>query len=407
MLKKIIPFALFILPFTILAQDNAPTIAIPMRHGIIYYEKYYQVKTGQTKQQTIDNVLKWLKESFPGQSRAVYLKNEQPGMINGTGAIKVTTSASGNYYWLKFKISVIPGDDILTLRVYNVYEKPVEKAITNEFSKIEYRWWDYRQGKPWSAEDKILFKGLDSGIASLSASLQKSVGRLRGPRFKALALYSTNVEMDHVDFAYDAIKFYNKLAAKKGFVMDTTSNWEKLNDENLKNYQLVIWLDEFPHNEAERRSFEKFMTNGGAWLGFHVSGYNDKDTHWPWFVDFMGGAVFYNNNWPPLPAKMIVDDNKYPVTKHLPKNYTAPINEWYGWKPSPRDNKDVKVLVTLDPGNYPLGKKDVIRGGDIPVVWTNTKYKMLYMNMGHGDMNLTSSVQNKMFADAILWLGGN
>ena len=204
-------------------------------------------------------------------------------MINGTGIFKVTTSTHGNYYWLKLKVSVVPGDDILTLRVYNVYEKPVGKGITNEFSKIEYRWWDYRQGKPWSSEDKILFKGLDSAITSLSASLQKSVGRLRGPRFKALALYSTNVETDHVDFAYDAIKFYNKLAAEKGFVLDTTSNWEKLNDDNLQNYQLVIWLNEFPHNEAERRSFEKFMTNGGAWLGFHVSGYNDKDTHWPWF----------------------------------------------------------------------------------------------------------------------------
>ncbi len=147
------------------------------------------------------------------------------------------------------------------------------------------------------------------------------------------------------------------------------------------------------------------MDGGGAWLGFHVSGYNDKDTKWPWFVKFMGGAVFYNNNWPPLPAKMIVDNNQHPVTKHLPKTYTAPINEWYGWKPNPRLNKDVKVLITLDPSNYPLGKKDVITGGDIPVVWTNTKYKMVYMNMGHGDMNFESPLQIKMFEDAVLWLG--
>ncbi len=165
------------------------------------------------------------------------------------------------------------------------------------------------------------------------------------PKFKVLALYSTNVESDHVDFAYDAIKFYSKMAAEKGFSLDTTSNWERLNDVNLKDYKVVIWLNEFPHNEVERRSFERYITNGGSWLGFHVSGYNDKDTHWPWFVDFMGGAVFYNNNWPPLPARMIVDDNKHPVTRHLPSKYTAPINEWYGWSPNPRDNKNVKVLV--------------------------------------------------------------
>jgi type 1 glutamine amidotransferase len=103
---------------------------------------------------------------------------------------------------------------------------------------------------------------------------------------------------------------------------------------------------------------------------------------------------------------MIVDDNTHPVTKRMPKTYVAPICEWYGWKPNPRDNKDVKVLVTLSPENYPLGKKDIITEGDIPVVWTNTKYKMLYMNMGHGDKNFDSDVQNMMFEDAIMWLGG-
>ncbi len=226
----------------------------------------------------------------------------------------------------------------------------------------------------------------------------------QSPKFKVLALYTTTVETDHVDFARDAIQFYTKLAAEKNFVFDTTTDWEKLDDENLKNYQVIMWINEFPHNEAERRAFEKFMTNGGAWLGFHVSGYNDKYTKWPWFVDFLG-AVFYNNNWPPLPAKLIVDDNTHPATKRLPKTYIAPINEWYGWKPNPRDNKDIKVLVTLDPANYPLGKKNLIKSGDIPVVWTNTKYKMLYMNMGHGDKVMTFDIQNRLFEDAILWLG--
>jgi hypothetical protein len=65
----------------------------------------------------------------------------------------------------------------------------------------------------------------------------------------------------------------------------------------------------------------------------------------------------------------------------------------------------VKVLVTLDPSNSPLGKKDIIKSGDIPVVWTNTKYKMVYMNMRYGDQNFNSRLQNKMFEDAVLWLG--
>jgi len=225
------------------------------------------------------------------------------------------------------------------------------------------------------------------------------------PAFKVIAFYSTTVEPDHVDFANDAIKFYSDLAVRAHFGFDTTTNWEIMNDSVLKNCQVVLWLNDFPKNERQRSAFEKYMTGGGAWLGFHVAGYNDRFTKWPWFVQFLGGAVFYNNNWPPLPAQLIVEDTVHPVTRSMLQHYKAPINEWYGWKPSPRLNRDVKVLVTLDTANYPLGKKDIIRSGDIPVVWTNTRYKMLYMNMGHGDKNFTSPVQNTMFENAILWLG--
>ncbi|MES2274856.1 MAG: ThuA domain-containing protein [Bacteroidota bacterium] len=239
---------------------------------------------------------------------------------------------------------------------------------------------------------------LFAGVLFLTASAQ-------GPKFKVIAFYSKAGERDHLDFAYDAIQFYKELAVKKNFVMDTTSNWRNLNEDFLKNYQVVLWLNDFPQNPAQRTAFENYMNNGGAWLGFHVSGYNDKYTKWPWFVSFFGGAVFYNNNWPPLPAKLIVNDRNHPITKGMPAEYTAPINEWYGWRPNPRENKDVKVLMTIDTANYPLGKKDIIRSGDIPVVWTNTKYKMIYMNMGHGDQNFASPLQNNMFANALLWLG--
>jgi len=124
------------------------------------------------------------------------------------------------------------------------------------------------------------------------------------------------------------------------------------------------------------------MENGGGWIGYHVAAYNDKDTHWPWFVDFLGGAVFYTNNWPVKPAKLRVDDSHHAVTAGLPATYESPANEWYLWKPSPRLDSRVHVLVTLDSSNYPIGVKDVITEGDLPVVWTNTKYRMLYINMG-------------------------
>jgi YVTN family beta-propeller protein len=225
------------------------------------------------------------------------------------------------------------------------------------------------------------------------------------PRFRALVFYSTSVEYDHVQFAQDALKFMDETARKDNFQLDTTANWDDLNESHLRKYQLVVWLNESPTKPEQRIAFEKYMEQGGAWMGFHGAGYNDKDTHWPWYVDFLGGAVFDINSWPPLPAKLAIDERTHPVTAGLPETYVAPLNEWYVWKPSPRLNKYVRVLLTLDPSNYPLGLKDVIEAGDCPVVWTNTKYKMVYMNMGHGGKILSSPTQNRLIENAVLWLG--
>lgn len=242
------------------------------------------------------------------------------------------------------------------------------------------------------------------GVLLLSAAMSFVAGAQQ-PKFRVLAFYSERVEHDHVDFAHDAIRFYTAAAKRDHFQFDVTTNWEDMNATKLENYELVVWLDDFPHTPAQRTAFEQYMEHGGGWLGFHIAAYNDRGTKWPWYVSFLGGGVFYGNNWPPLPATLVVDDPSHPVMQHVPKTFVSPANEWYDWKPSPRENKDVKVLLTLAPSNYPIGMKDVIKGGDLPVTWTNTRYRMLYTNIGHGDRIFTSETQNRMLEDMILWVG--
>jgi type 1 glutamine amidotransferase len=231
-----------------------------------------------------------------------------------------------------------------------------------------------------------------------------TVAHAQQPVLHVLAFYSETVEQDHVDFAHQAIQFYTADAQRNHFQFTSTTNWDDLNTANLANYQLVLWLDDQPKTPQQRSSFEQYMEHGGGWLGFHIAAYNDQETHWPWFVSFLGGAVFYGNSWPPLPATLTVDDHANHLTQRLPTSLLSPANEWYIWKPSPRLNKDVKVFLTLAPSNYPIGLKDTIESGDVPVVWTNTRYRMLYMNMGHGDQIFKSEIQNRLLEDAIPWI---
>ena len=242
-------------------------------------------------------------------------------------------------------------------------------------------------------------------LLCMSIPFAASISLGQQSRFRALAFYSETTEPDHVQFAHDAVKFLSERAANEHFTFEATSKWEDLNDERLKGYQLVIWLNESPLKAEQRSAFERYIEHGGAWLGFHAAAYNDKDTNWPWFVDFLGGAVFDTNSWPPLPARIHVDDQGRVVMAGIPRDFESPANEWYIWKPNPRANENVRILATLDPSNYPMGFKDVLIGGDLPVVWTNTKYKMLYMNMGHGDKIFASPIQNRLIDNAVNWLG--
>jgi len=241
-------------------------------------------------------------------------------------------------------------------------------------------------------------------VAIFAFTLASAVALAQAAPLHLLAFYSTNVERDHVDFALQALTFFADAAKRDNYQFESTTNWDDLNSQRLKDVQIVLWLNDSAHTSPQRAAFEQYMERGGGWFGFHFAAYNDSGTHWPWFVQFLGGAVFYGNNWPPLPAMLDVDDKSSPITRHVPAHYLSPANEWYSWQPNPRANKNVRVLLTLDPSNFPLGFKDTLTGGDIPVVWTNTKYRMIYMNMGHGDKIFSDAHQNRMFEDALLWL---
>ena len=225
-----------------------------------------------------------------------------------------------------------------------------------------------------------------------------------GPRFKVLLVWTEHAEGAHVDFAKDGIEYFKKLNYGNGFILDITDQFGDYPYEKLAEYDLLVFLDGTPNGADQRAAFEKYMENGGGWMGFHVAAYNDRNTNWPWFLDFLGGGVFYCNNWPPQPVLVQVDNPNHPVTKNLPLEFVVPESEWYQWNPSPRLNKDVEVLVSLSQKNYPFGIKDVVNRGDFPIVWTNKKYRMIYLNMGHGDTEFTDATQNLLVINAFRWV---
>lgn len=213
--------------------------------------------------------------------------------------------------------------------------------------------------------------------------------------FNVIAFYTGKTDQAHISFVHEANRWFAQAAKKNNFTYDSTKNWSNLNPEFLKKYQIVLFLDSRPEDPAQRAAFENYMKNGGAWLGFHFAAFaltpSSYPQNWDWYhTEFLGSGQYKGNTWRPTKAVLKLE-NKHPVTKELPGRFTASPNEWYRWENDLRKNPDISILYAVDSSSFPLGTgpkpHEIWHSGYYPVVWTNKKYRMIYINMGHNDID--------------------
>lgn len=245
-------------------------------------------------------------------------------------------------------------------------------------------------------------------------------------QFRVIAFYTAKNDQAHISYVHEASKWFPQVATQYHFTYDTTTNWDNLNAAFLANYQVVLFLDTRPETPAQREAFQKYMENGGAWIGFHFAGFaltpSTYPQNWDWYhTQFLGSGSYVSNTWRPTSAILRVEDSKHPATQHLPVTFKSSPNEWYRWSNDLRKNPDIEILVSIDSTSFPLGtgpkQHEIWKSGYYPVVWTNKKYKMLYINMGHNDIDyehgtnkelsftFANETQNKLIIDGLLWMG--
>jgi hypothetical protein len=250
------------------------------------------------------------------------------------------------------------------------------------------------------------------------------------PAFRVIAFYTAKEDPAHISFVREARQWFPEMAAKYHFTFDTTSNWQNLNSEFLSAYQVVVFLDTRPEDPGQRAAFQSYMEHGGAWMGFHFAGFaltpSAYPANWDWYHStFLASGSYVSNTWRPTAAVLRVEDRRHPATAHLPETFRSSPNEWYRWENDLRQNRDIEILLSIDSSSFPLGTgpkpHEIWHGGYYPVVWTNRRYRMIYFNMGHNDIDyehkydttnrtlsftLHNPVQDQLILDALMWLGG-
>lgn len=245
--------------------------------------------------------------------------------------------------------------------------------------------------------------------------------------FKVIAFYTAKEDLAHISFVHDANKWFPTIAKQYNFIYDSTNDWSKLNTEYLKQFTIVLFLDTRPDDSLQRIAFENYMKHGGAWMGFHFAAFaltpSDFPQNWDWYHnEFIGAGQYKSNTWHPTSAVLRVEDSMHPVVKGLPQTFKSAPNEWYRWENDLTKNPDIKILLSIDSTSFPLGngpkQSEIWHSGYYPVVWTNKKYKMVYFNMGHNDMDydggtnkelsnsFDNQTQNQLIINTLLWLAG-
>ena len=246
--------------------------------------------------------------------------------------------------------------------------------------------------------------------------------------FKVITFYTAKSDKAHISFVNEANNWFLKMGKKNHFTYFSTDDWNKMTADFLSKYDVVIFLDTRPDSLPQREAFQNYMENGGAWMGFHFSAFaltpSAFPQNWDWYHNtFLGSGEYKSNTWRPTSAILKVEDRTHPATMQLPEKFTTSPNEWYRWEKDLRENPDIKILASIDSTSFPLGNgpksSEIWHSGYYPVVWTNINYRMIYINMGHNDIDYENStnaelsftfkneIQNKMVIDALLWLGKN
>ncbi|MFJ3755055.1 ThuA domain-containing protein [Streptomyces sp. NPDC090080] len=234
-----------------------------------------------------------------------------------------------------------------------------------------------------------------------------------------IAFYDGTYDAAHISFDHEAATWFPQAGAQNGFTYTQTTDWSRLNTATLANYQVVMFLDDYPHTASQQSAFQNYVAGGGGFIGFHVSAYNDNTSDWPWYHNtFLGTGTFKSNSWGPTSETLQIEDRNHPATANLPATITSSVSEWYSWRNDLRQNPNIDILASMAQSTFPIGTdpNQTWYSGYYPIVWSNRNYKMVYNNFGHNAMDYAtnttlsstfgSAQQNQLLLQEIKWASG-
>lgn len=192
----------------------------------------------------------------------------------------------------------------------------------------------------------------------------------------AILVFSKTTGFRH-DSIPDGIAAIQRLGQENGFTVDATEDSSIFTDDNLSNYQAVVFLLTTGTilNQDQKDAFERFIEAGNGFVGVHSA--SDTEYDWAWYGQLLG--AYFSSHPDIQTAEVDVEDHDHLSTWFLPDVWQR-TDEWYNFRTNPRDS-GVIVLATLDETTYQGGQM----GADHPIMWYQEfdGGRSWYTAMGH------------------------
>ncbi|MBB6470853.1 ThuA domain-containing protein [Sphaerisporangium rubeum] len=213
----------------------------------------------------------------------------------------------------------------------------------------------------------LAFAAIPASAASAAAAAD--------PAFKVL-VFSKTTGFRH-DSIPEGIAAVQKLGQENNFAVDTTEDSAAFTDENLAQYQAVIFMSttgDPVSTQAQKDAFQRYIRAGGGYAGVHAA--SDSGYDWAWYGQLVG--AYFKSHPAIQQATIKVEDPAHPSTKGLPTSWVR-TDEWYDYRSNPRGT--VHVLASMDEKSY----TGATMGIDHPTVWCQDfdGGRSWYTGLGH------------------------
>lgn len=196
------------------------------------------------------------------------------------------------------------------------------------------------------------------------------------------------------------------LSKQHGFSVDVSDDPSKFTDENLKQYDALVFSNtnnDVFDTDAQRVAFMRYIQAGGNFVGLHSA--SGTERKWRWFKDLLGGTFFWHE--PGQGFTVNVLDSKNPSLAHLGTKWVREKDEFYFIKEL---GVNLNVLAVNDHATIqkPGGKALDTFGTVFPSVWWH-EYdggRAFYTSIGHEKGDYLKEELQKHILGSIEWAIG-